>query len=256
MIIALVGLISVHTSCSRYYYQPNAVNTPMLKEKGDMKVAISGSSSKENLDGNYSKSSLLNIQTAYSPIKYMGVMANFSNYKYSLGEENFAEGDVDAHASLFEVGAGGYYPIFLKDNGLGLVADTYIGYGGGKLKSDVNMNFNRLFIQPGISLTFPYFDVGLAARISGIKYSNLDPNGMSAEYISNQGLNTITEKRHYFFEPALTLRGGYKFIKAELQVTSSDSFKDLDWEYDGNIVSLGVYFSIEEAMKWGKKKDK
>jgi len=252
-LLLLIGLNYLQSSCSRYYYQPNAVNAPMLKEKGDMKVALSGTASSDDLNGSYTKSSVINIQTAYSPIKYMGVMANYTNYKHDFEAEDFAKGDVDAHASLFEVGVGGYYPIFLKENGFGLVADTYVGFGGGKLKSDVDMNFNRLFIQPGISLTFPYFDIGLATRISGIKYNSFNSNGMSPEYISNQGLNNITDKRYYFFEPALTLRTGYKFVKIELQVVGSSSFKNLDWDYDDNIATLGIHFSILDAIKWSKR---
>ena len=249
LILLLIGCIFTQSSCSRYYYQPNSVNAPMLNEKGDLKLGIAGTSNKDNLDGNFTKSSVMNFQAAYSPMKYLGVMANFSNYKHNINVEDKAEGDVDAHATLFEVGAGGYYPIFLRKNGFGMVADNYIGFGGGKLNSDVRMNFNRLFIQPGIHLTHPFFDIGFSTRIAGIKYNDFNSNGMSAEYIQSQGLTNITDKRHYFIEPALTLRVGYKYAKFEMQLISSSSSNNLEWDYDGNIVTLGVHFSLEHAFR-------
>ena len=254
IILGLIGLNYLQSSCSRYYYQPNAVNAPMMKEKGDLKIGISGTTSSGDLNGTNTSSSILNLQTAYSPIQYLGLMVNYSNYNYSFGEEDPSKGDVDANAGLFEGGVGGYYPIINRESGFGLIADTYVGYGGGKLSSDVNMNFNRLFIQPGINVTFPYFDIGLATRISGIKYSNFDAHGMSPEYISQQGLTEITQKRHYFFEPALTLRAGYKFIKAELQVVGSTPMNELDWESNGTVVTFGIHFSLMDAIKFGKSK--
>lgn len=249
--LCLIGSILI-TSCNRYYYQPNAVNAPMLKDKNDIKLAIAGNLGADELDGMETTNGSINFQAAYSPVKYIGLMTNFTNYRYSFQEEDPSTGKVDAHASLFEGAVGGYYPLIEKDNGLKLVADTYVGYGGGKLKSDVNMDFNRLFIQPGINLTFPFFDVGVAARISGIKYTNFDQNGMSAEYINSQNLQDITTDRHFFFEPALTMRGGYKFIKGQLQVVKSAAFENVNWNYDNTMATFGIYFSIEEFMKLKK----
>lgn len=250
--LALIGLNYLQSSCSRYYYQPNAVNAPMMKERGDLKIGISGTTSSEDLNGTNTSSSIINLQTAYSPIKHLGVMVNYSNYNYNFNEEDPSIGNVDAHAGLFEGGVGGYYPIIARENGFGLIADTYVGYGGGKLSSDVNMNFNRTFIQPGINLTFPYFDVGLATRISGIKYSNFDANGMTPEYITEHKLDNITDKRHYFFEPAFTLRAGYKFVKAELQVVGSTPMSEVDWESKGTVVTFGIHFSLMDAIKFAK----
>jgi len=75
---------------------------------------------------------------------------------------------------------------------------------------------------------------------------------MGQEYVTNQGLATITDKRTFFFEPALTLRGGYKFIKGQLQLVKSDPFNSVDWKYDDNMITFGVFFSIEEFIKLKK----
>jgi len=246
---AAVGIF--FSSCSRYYYQPNAVNAPMLKERNDLKIGLNGSFGSEDLNNATNTSTVLNFHAAYSPVKYVGLMTTFSNYRYDFNESNEdpTTGDVDAHATLFEGGVGGYYPLIEKDNGLKLIADTYVGYGGGKLNSDVKMDFNRLFVQPGLNLTFPYFDVGLAARISGIKYSNFDANGMNEAYVESRGLTNIEDKRHFFIEPALTMRGGYKFIKGQIQLVKSAAFDNIEWNANSSMITLGVHFSLEEFWK-------
>jgi len=244
--LAFVGALS---SCSRYYYKPNPVNAPMLKEQHDLKIGISGNFDTEEFDDNESNGRVVNFSAAYSPVKYVGVMSNFTNFVYDLKTEDLEKGDVDARATLFEGGVGGYYPVFEGNHDLKLIFDTYVGYGGGKLKSDVNMNFNKIFIQPGFSMTLPFVDAGLALRFSGIKYSNFDNNGMPQEYIESRGLTNITDKRHFFFEPAITVRGGYKFIKAQLQLVKSGAFDNQPWNYDSTMGTFGIFFSLEELFK-------
>ncbi|MBE8712999.1 hypothetical protein [Sphingobacterium hungaricum] len=249
--ILVLLLISI-SSCNRYYYQPNAVNAPMLSNRNDAKILVSGNGGVgTSSSGDYS-SEVINLQASYSPLKYVGLMGNYANYRYDTYEEVPEDGEVDAHANLLEGGIGGYYPIILNEKGFKLVADTYVGYGAGKLNSDVKMNFDRIFIQPGINLTTPFFDAGFAARISGIKYSDFNSNGMLQFYVEQQGLQDITSKRHFFFEPAITLRGGYKFVKGQLQVVRSASLNNLDWKYNDTMFTLGLFISIEEFFKLKK----
>ncbi len=237
-------------SCSRYYYQPNAVSMPMLKDKNDANLAVNGRLGTGSADNNRDYSSVFNFHGAYSPVKYLGLMTTLSTYNYSMANEDPSTGDVDAYAMLFEGGVGGYYPIFERSNGLALIADTYVGYGGGRLNSDVNMRFNRTFIQPGIHLRFSFVDVGIALRYSGIKYTNFDANGMSEEYIENQGLTNITDGRKSFFEPAFTIRGGYKFIKGQFQIVGATPMHEDKWKSNKSLVTFGVFFSIDELIKF------
>src|SRR5690606_35380846 len=206
-----------------------------------------------DIDNNRDYSAVFNFHGAYSPVKYVGLMTTFTTYNYAMANEDRETGDVDAHATLFEGGVGGYYRIVERDNGLALIADTYVGYGGGRLSSDVDMRFNRLFVQPGIHLRFPFVDVGLAFRYSGIKYSNFDANGMSDEYVENQGLTTITEGRNYILEPAFTVRGGYKFIKGQLQIVGAVPEQENKWKVNKSLFTIGVFFSIDELMKLKSK---
>lgn len=237
LVILGCGLITL-SSCNRYYYQANAVNAPMLSKQHDVNVTAS-------MD-RWSESPAFNLQAAYSPINHVGLIGGWSNFRYHSSTPQPEEGNVDAHASLLEIGVGGYYPVFNNVRGLELTADTYVGYGGGSLSSDVNMNFSRVYIQPGFNLSTPYFDAGIHTRFSGIKYRNFDSNGHDEEYIRQQHLEGITNNRHYFFEPALTFRGGYKFIKLQAQFVASVPLRQLDWNYNENQLTLGLYFSIDD----------
>lgn len=237
----ILGLwLTVLSSCSRYYYQANPVNAPMLSKQHDANVTAS-------VD-DWSESRTFNLQAAYSPVNYVGIIGGWSNFNYRTTSPEPEKGDVNAHARLLEIGAGGYYPVFNNGRGLELIADTYVGYGGGALNSDVNMDFSRTFIQPGFNLSTPYFDAGVHARFSGIKYRNFDSNGRDEEYIRRQGLEGITDTRHYFFEPTLTLRGGYKFVKLQAQLVGVVPLGQVDWHYNESQFTLGLYFSIDDLM--------
>ena len=235
------GLIAL-SSCNRYYYQTNSVNAPMLGKQHDVNISASAD--------RWSESPTFNLQAAYSPAPHIGVIGGWSNFSFRTSDPRPEEGNVNAHASLLEIGAGGYYPIFNTDRGLELTVDTYVGYGGGSLKSDVNMDFSRTYIQPGFNLSTSYFDAGIHTRFSGIKYRNFDSNGYDEEYIRQQHLEGITDRRHYFFEPALTLRGGYKFIKLQAQFVATVPMGQIDWNYNESQLTLGLYFSIDDLMNF------
>src|SRR5260221_6385437 len=96
------------SSCSRYYYKPNAVNTPLFTEGGQAHLNLAGSFggvSKE-YDGN---TSFFDVQGSVSPVNHLGIIANYSTYAYRADKPDAASGNVDANAHLLEAGIGGYY---------------------------------------------------------------------------------------------------------------------------------------------------
>lgn len=253
---AVLILAASFSSCARYYYQPNAVNAPMLAEKNDANITVNGMSGDDEVNGSRASSYVVNVQAAYSPIDYMGIMAGYTGYNYDVkNDPNPETGRVDASANLVELGLGGYYPVHrFWDRQAVLVVDTYVGFGTGKLQSDVNMDVNRLFVQPGFSLRTPYFDVGLHGRYSSLKFSNFDTNNQPDSYLERQGLMGIEDKRHSFFEPAVTFRGGYKFVKIQLQHVWSAPVGQKDWPHNDNLTTLGVFFSIDDLIRFSKQR--
>ena len=194
------------------------------------------------------------MQASYSPINHLGIIGNFSTYTYKVTGEDLASGNVSAHAHLAELGAGYYYATKGNAKNVKIVFDAYGGAGGGTLLSDVNMNFFRSFIQPGAGIRTPYFEFSINCRIADIKYYNLNTNGHDSAYLAQQNLlyghnKSITNTNYLFAEPAITMRGGYKFIKIQSQYVISNAISHVPWNYNGGLINIGLSFELEDLLK-------
>jgi hypothetical protein len=246
----LLLIIACMSSCSRYYYKPNGVNAPLLAASQDLHVSA-------NIAGG---GEAMNVQAAYSPVNHLGIIGGISTYSFKADNPDPATGNVDASAHLGEIGAGYYFTTNAGRN-VRFIYDIYGGAGFGAMKSDVNMNALRLFLQPGIGLRTHWFDCSFNLRICDLSYSNLNPNGHDNAYLQQQNLIDPTGKRidktHYLFaEPALTLRGGYKFIKFQAQYILSAALSDVPWRYSGNAVNFGLNFQLEDLLMVVREKNK
>ena len=253
----LTAALFACSSCSRYYYRPNAVNTPLLTDAGQAHLNIAGSigSTTDDFEDD-GTSYLFDLQASVSPIKHLGIIANYSTYKYTPDNPDAINGNVDGKAHLLEFGVGGYYA---KGNKFKMVVDCYAGYGGGQIRSDVDMRINRFFIQPGIWVRAPFFDAAFNLRLVSAKYSSFDGKGMSYDYLLSQGLindngqRRIDNTRYAFAEPSFTVRTGYKFLKAQLQMVFAQEISSVPWDYHPSRYTAGVYFSLEEAIAEARK---
>lgn len=251
--IALFFLCTVIilSGCSRYYYRPNAVNAPLFTEGGQARLNAAGSIgnvSDNDYDGN---TYFFNAQAAVSPINHLGIIANYSAFSYRTDNTDEANGNVNASAHLLEGGIGGYYA---KGRKFKMVVDGYVGYGGGKIHSDVDMRMHRYFFQPGIGLRSPWFDAAFNLRISNVKYLDFDNKGRSNDYLEQRDLINsngvrIDHRTYTFAEPAFTVRTGYKFAKAQFQVVFAQEMNNVPWRYNAASFSAGISFSVEEAFK-------
>ena len=253
---ALAFVLLFSASCNRYYYKPNAVNAPMFTDGNQFHVAGAGMIRTDEDDINDGNSYFFDVQAAYSPIKHLGIIANYSTWAFRPNTINFASGNVDADAHLAEVGVGGYLVAGQKK--AKLVGDLYVGGGGGNLRSDVDMKVRRLFLQPGIGMRHAVVDVGFNLRISNVKYMDLDDNGRGMAYLQDKRLYDINRNRridegsYFFLEPAVTVRTGYKFIKAQFQWGFANEVSTIPWNYNGARFTIGLHFSLEDALQMGK----
>ncbi len=242
------------SSCNRYYYQPNSVNAPMLSDQGDVHVVMNGSFGNETVNSSNSTNHVINIQAAGSPVKHLGIIGGFTNYDFTVtSNPDRAAGRVNARANLAEIGVGTYMEFLERTDGRKLLADVYGGTGIATIKSDVNMDAMRYFLQPGFTFRSHYFDASFNMRFSGVKYSNFDANGYNDDYLRSKNLisenGRIDDRLHVFAEPSVTLRGGYKFIKAQLQWTLASSLSSVPWNYNGSLFTVGFAFDMEGLKK-------
>jgi hypothetical protein len=216
--------------CTHYYYVANVQNVPLFREKDEFR--ISGSL------GGGDESESIEVQMAYSLTDHIGIMANYMNaWGGEESEEDYAKGNyLDAGLGYYKTL--GRFASFDIYGGLGHsrqhhVYSTYPGI------SDIS--FTNYFIQPSVGLTFDFMDVAFSSRLCRVHYFDMKNN----DNYSDDELAALDNKNHYFLEPAITMRAGWKYVKAQFQASYVDYLNSpklyIGEEYH---FSLGLYFAI------------
>lgn len=214
-------------SACRTVYTPNTVHNPLLQEKGEFKGMIAPN----------------NLQAAYALTENIGIMAN--GYYNS-----FTSDDKDFHnrGKALELGIG-----YFNNAPNNITYELYGGAGMFNVKMDesagaknFNANATKLFLQPGIGWVNPYVEVGFGPRFTMINYNNPEITGYTDRERGDYYFETLDTKPHLFLEPAITVRGGYKWIKLQLQYGKAFKLSKNQLNYDDNIGSVGLVFNIAE----------
>jgi hypothetical protein len=228
------------SSCNHYYYVANVQNVPLFREKHDFRLT--------GAYGKGEKSECTEVQAAFSPTDNIGIMTNFMSAKGGNESDNTG----CANGTYFD-GAIGYYKT-LKKHG---VFEIYGGLGWCNQHhqySDLLLNpcgtsdlsFTNLFVQPSLGLTFNHFDLALSTRICRLTFTSIDNHvyGQMDSY-DYDDLNNIANKNYLFLEPALTIRGGWKNVKVQIQyaIANINNKPDLFFVEPAHI-SFGIFVSI------------
>ncbi|PLX11700.1 MAG: hypothetical protein C0597_14640 [Marinilabiliales bacterium] len=208
------------TSCSPEYV-PNMVNSPMLSNRGEFQASIATGTS--NFDA----------QTAFAITDNIGIMVNgsFGN------ETNDSTDDFHKHAFV-EAGIGYFEKIGSKGR-----YEIYGGYGTGKVEGYYETSlfdsqiteakYNRFFVQPGIGISTGIYDGSFSPRFAVVQ---MDPNGADFR----------TGKYNLFFEPVITSKVGFKYVKFIFQFGVSVPFGDenLNYDYQPFIMNIGLNLNL------------
>lgn len=229
-IIAVAVILSLD-SCTHYYYFPNQHNVPLFKEKNEVRVSgavING----DEVTG-------CDVQAAYAMTKESAIMANALVINPASH---------DGKGQLYELGGGYFKPLkavsplinkkFIFESyavfGLGSAGNYYNNYPYGLFT-----NIFKAYAQPSIGYTSNLFDLIVSAKIGAIHtfgirknipdttYNDLIQNGSTI----GTDLHSLQQNRTAFiFEPAFTVRVGFKYAKLHFQVGTtivSGHFGDL-----------------------------
>ncbi|MBA2610485.1 MAG: hypothetical protein H0U95_00845 [Bacteroidetes bacterium] len=226
----------IFNSCTTQTYVSNAANVPLLKEKGEVHINITQN----------------DLQGAFALGKNFAVIANgfYMNYR---------TGDTYKHSGLLgEAGIGYFTP--LNTN---FIFEGYVGGGAGRVSKQQTFNDNnnnsytanfnanaiKMFIQPDIGYKTRFFDAIISSRISTVKYTSFSQQNYSEQDLKNDYLdnNQLTGPVFMFAEPAITLRGGYKFLKIQLQYGQTINMTPHNIKQANNFSSLGIVINI---AKW------
>jgi len=247
LISALLSSI-VHCSCTHYYYVANVQNIPMLQEKKDLYVS--------GFMGVGDGSQSIELQTAYAAGEKIGVMADFMTaWRGKVSNNDYKRG------TYFD-GAIGYFKplsetlVFEIYGGAGISSqrheyepDDYWTGVVSQYEGSSELSSVKFFIQPSLGfkmqplfkLTKPGFpfEFALSARTCRLSYTRLINNS------TFEDLDHINEKKHYFIEPALTMRMGGENIKMQFQFSFSAYLGNPSlYFYEEVHLSGGVVFNI------------
>lgn len=234
LLLSGIGGLFFFNSCTTQMYVSNTVNAPLLKERGEVQLTATSN----------------DLQAAVAVAKNVGIMAN-GYYKNYTASNNYK------HDGMLGEAAVGYFTPLLDNH---FVFETYVGGGAGRVHkqeqfTDQNDNkymasFNakaaKVFIQPDIGYKSRFFDLVASSRFSFVKYnsftqSNYTQQQLAEDYLDN---NNLTGPLFMFAEPALTVRGGYKFIKLQFQYGLTINMTANQIRQSNNFSSLGLVIDI------------
>ena len=232
----------IFEGCAHFYYLPSNLNVPLFKEKYE----FHGSTS---LGAGYITSGT-DVQTALSLTNHLAVMANYMHSKYYPDE---IEDDNLIKYNYFE-GAAGYFKPFNEF----WVFEVYGGFGSGNqhheyyawpdntYRGHADLTFVKSFLQPSIGVTFNAFDIALSSSFSRLSFNKINISvDQNSDYYDE--LDMIARKSKFFlFEPAITIRGGWKFVKMQLQYILSVNPRSDEVIFEPQKISLGIYFSLSK----------
>jgi len=243
----LVAIAFFHAAllsgCTHYYYVANVQNVPLFKEKNEYR--LSGIYAEGN------ESNCVEVQGAYSVTDKIGIMTNFMSARNGdLSTKNYGKGN-------YIEGAIGYYKPIKKHE----VVEVYGGLGGGNqhheytnlyydtYQGSSEMTCLKYFIQPSLGLTFNEFDVALSTRFCGLAYTNIE-NHIYRDSYYYDALSGLSNKNHFFIEPALTIRGGWKQAKLQLQAAYIRNLNSpAEYFSEEYHISIGLYITIAERYR-------
>lgn len=232
--VSVAAVVLVCAACSPIYYVPNTLNVPMVHAKGQANVTLAG-------NGNQ-----VEFQGAKGVGDSVALQVNFG-FLDANDEENGSGGS----GKLLEAGLGYFRnvkPDVLFDVyalvGVGSVEnhfpDTVSASPGttGKIAADMS----RFGVQPSISWHRKYFSVSGSARLSNLRYRNVEGDLIFNDVNEVDYLND--NKSHFLFEPALTLRVGSERIRVQVQVVRSVNLSHSSFKQEDDLVTVGFNYKF------------
>jgi hypothetical protein len=239
LIICLVITI-IGSGCTHYYYVPSVQNVPLFREKNEYQIS--------GIYAEGDESKCIEVQGAYAVSDKIGLKADF------LSAKGGDEPSKDFGNGYYFDGAIGYYNSLSKY----AVFEIYGGVGGSKQHHQYSqttgtsdLKYIKSFIQPSFGLTFDFLDIAVSTQLSRLSYTDIQNNINGNAELSNS-LYNLMDKGHFFLEPAFTLRGGWKAVKLQFQISYSKYLNQPELFFGEEYhVSIGLRI----AMPGGNKKN-
>jgi len=231
--ILVIGISFV--SCNPKFYTPNTHNVPLITEKGESNLTLSGNGNQVEFQGAYGISEHIALKA------YGGL---------------FIPSDLDngdgGSGKFLEIGGGYFKP--MHNN---FVFETYAIIGLGSFenhlpsttnsnpqtKGDISANILRIGIQPNFGYKTKHFSAAISSRLVNLTYNKIKGDLIFEDV--NQLAYLKENSSNFLLEPALTLRGGFEKIKVQLQYGYSLNLSNTDFRQDNKYLTIGLNFNFK-----------
>jgi hypothetical protein len=241
--ISLISLLCSLSACAPTYYFNSSQNVNVFNKRGDVHISA-------GMDANQGGGS-----AGYAFTDNIGIIGSVKGF--NLNEVSIADsskGGLFYDSWLVEpelvltkrLDLGGT----MRSNVAGSLNLGYAFAGGLTLNKDIfSLTFNRLALQPALSYSTDYFDITLSTRFSKLDY-NLEWK-QTPPAADDFDLRDIGKQSYTFFEPAVTVGGGYKAVKIRVQYLLAKKQTDASLRYlsDSIYVSVNVTISNKKETK-------
>lgn len=224
-------------SCSHSYYIPTTANVPLLKEKNELRATVS--------TGGGGDISTVDLQAAYSITNHFAVMTNFMSGRGSDDDENSR-----GNGNCFELGAGYFAPIEEKG-----VFEVYGGFGFSNQHHEYNsggmadLSFRKFFIQPSFGLSLNAFDLAFTPGLSSVSFHKVDNLLLSTDVNFEEVDQIAKNNTSLLFEPTLTIRAGWKYVKFQTQFGLAHNLSHPDLAFEQFKLNVGLTFSFAKRYR-------
>lgn len=245
VILALITIVWLTSSCSPIYYEPSSHNVPLMEQKGDLNIGASA-----NLILNKGE-----VQASYAITDYVGVITNYMIKKY-LTENDIS--DIRT-TQMFEAGVGFFHNPHEK---IALEAYALVGRGSFEnyitdLRGD-SESLAGLMTKYALQLNFGLKEKGLdlaySIKPTRLNFSNLDGDLI---YGSELQKDVLSAKDSYnFIEHAITARFGMDGIKFQAQLgTGGRQIAERERRLRSHYLTCGIYIDIRKLQESGSEKE-
>ncbi|CAN5435185.1 hypothetical protein BH10BAC1_BH10BAC1_07350 [soil metagenome] len=209
-------------------YTPNLVHIPLFSDKNDADIQLATGTCGYD------------AQIAYAPINHLGVMINSSFKNKEVTDTNYF------HKHNFVEGGVGF---FGKINEAGRY-ECFAGYGNGNAQNylegwygKVDGSYNRFFLQPSIGAKTDVFEGAFSVRLAYV----------DMYYLSRNTGYSRSELSAWYFEPVITAKIGYRFVKFFVQGGLSLPFESTI-KYTNSPFILNFGLNLNFSQSYFKKK--
>ena len=204
--IKLLAIAFFANGCTHYYYAPNKVNIPGLREQGDAR-----------LEAGIGKGWLMiggDVQGSYAVTDNVGIMVNGA---LTSSVADWGTDDHRTRSSFIEGGIGYFHPIDTEKKWL---FEIYGGGGPAKYRLSYEsgppsyLTTNSFFLQPAFVFTKPgrNVEIGIASRLRGVNFLELKTSG-SPLYNSSEIYKLLDAPMKGFWEPTFRFSAGGEKVR-------------------------------------------